>query len=153
MKQYNFDDRNIQWHRLGDFEHFVYSVLDIDRNDKIIDVIFKFEPNKQIVLHRHMTLNKSLVVQGEHRLYEPDGTIKEVRPVGSFTSSPASNEPHRECGGEYGAIVYFSIRGSDGVLYEVLDDEQNVVGALTMQDFVDLFESAKASSGLQSVVS
>lgn len=141
MKLYQFDDRNIQWHRLGDFEHFVYSVLDIDPDDHIIDVMFKFEADKPIVLHRHLALNKSLVIQGEHRLYQPDGSLKEVRRVGSYTSSPASPEPHSECGGNEGAVVFFSIRGNPGVLYEVLDDEQNVVGTLSMQDFIDLFEA------------
>ena len=37
-------------------------------------------------------------------------------------------------------MVFFSIRGSAGVLYEVLDNYGNVVGALSMQDFIDLFE-------------
>lgn len=141
MTTYSFDDRNIKWRKFGDFEHFVYSVLDIDKENRIVDVIFKFDAHKQIVLHRHMALNKSLVVQGEHHLYEPTGERKEVRPVGSYTSSPASNEPHRECGGDEGAIVFFSIRGNDGVLYEVLDEKENIAGTLTMQDFIDLFEA------------
>lgn len=143
MTPYNFDDHNIRWHKLGEFEHFVYSILDIDKENKIIDVIFKFEPHKPIVLHRHKALNKTWVIQGEHRLYEPNGEIKEVRSVGSYTSSPASNEPHRECGGDEGAVVFFSIRGNGGVLYEVLDDEQNLVGTLSMQDFIDLAEANK----------
>jgi len=142
MTSYKFDDRNIQWYKIGDLENFVGRVLDIDEVNKVIDVILKFEPHKQIILHRHMALNKSLVVQGEHRLYESDGKVKEVRPVGSYTSSPASNDPHRECGGDEGAVVFFSIRG-DGVLYEVLDDEQNLIGTLSMQDFIDLFKANK----------
>jgi hypothetical protein len=143
MAPYNFDDRHIQWHKLGDFEHFVYSVLDIDRENKIVDVIFKFEPHKPIILHRHRALNKTLVIQGEHRLYEPNGYLKEVRPIGSYTTSPANPDPHRECGGDDGAVVLFSIRGSDGVFYEVLDDQQNIIGTLSMQDFIDLFEANK----------
>jgi quercetin dioxygenase-like cupin family protein len=143
MTLYNFDDRNIQWHKLGDFEHFVYSVLDIDQENQIVDVIFKFEPHQPIVLHRHMALNKTLVIQGEHRLYEPNGEIKAIRSVGSYTSSPASADPHRECGGDEGAVVFFSIRGNNGALYEVLDDGQNLIGTLSMQDFIDLAEANK----------
>lgn len=143
MTLYNFDDRNIQWHKLGDFEHFVYSVLDIDQENQIVDVIFKFEPHQPIVLHRHMALNKTLVIQGEHRLYEPNGEIKEIRSVGSYSSSPASADPHRECGGDEGAVVFFSIRGNNGALYEVLDDGQNLIGTLSMQDFIDLAEANK----------
>ncbi len=141
MTPYNFDDRNIQWHKFGDFEHFVYAILDIDEHNKIVDVLFKFEPHKQIILHRHKALNKLLVIQGEHYIYKPNGKLDEIRHVGSYTSSPASNDPHRECGGDEGAIVFFSIRGSDGTLYEILDDEQNIIGALAMQDFIELYEA------------
>lgn len=141
MTTYNFDNRIIQWYKLGDIEHVVCSILDIDHENNIVDIILKFEPHKQIILHRHMVLNKSLVIQGEHRLYEPNGEIKEVRAVGSYTSSPASNEPHRECGGDEGAIVFFSIRGNAEVLYEVLDDKQNLIGTLGLQDFIELFEA------------
>jgi len=140
MTAYQFDDRNIQWHKLGDFEHFVYSILDIDRENNIADVIFKFEPHQPIVLHRHKVLNKMLVIQGEHRLYEPNGDLKEVRPVGRYTSSPATPDPHRECGGDEGAVVFFSIRGNSykGALYELLDDQENLIGIITMQDLIDL---------------
>ncbi len=141
MATYNFDDSNIQWHKLGDIEHLGYSILDIDAENRIVDVIFKLEPFRQIVLHRHMAVNHSFVIQGEHHLYEANGELKEIRAVGSYTSSPASNEPHRECGGKEGAIVLFSIRGSDHIFYEVLDDQQNLIGALSMQDFVDLYKA------------
>lgn len=140
MPAYNFDDCNIRWNHIEEFNHFLYSILKVDEQSQIIDVLFKFEANKQIVLHRHRAVNTSFVVQGEHYLYQPNGELKEVREVGSFTTSPASDEPHRECGGNEGAIVLFSIRGSDGVLYEMLDDERNQIATLTMQDFVDLFK-------------
>ena len=143
MAAYLFDDSNTHWYKLGDFEHIQYSVLDIDRDNKIVDVIFKFEAHKQILLHRHKALNKTLVIQGEHHIYKANGEIKEIRPVGSYTSSPADNEPHRECGGDEGAVVLFSIRGEGGVLYEVLDDQQNLIGTLSFQDFIGLFETNK----------
>lgn len=145
MALYQFDDRHIHWHKLGNFEHFVYSILDVDRDNNIVDVIFKFEPYKPIVLHRHKALNKTLVIQGEHRIYEANGDLKEIRPVGSYTTSPANPDPHRECGGDVGAVVYFSIRGSDGIFYEVLDDQHNLVATLSMQDFINLFEANKVS--------
>ena len=138
-----FDDHNIHWHKLGDFEHFVYTILDIDQDNSIADVLFKFEPHKPIVLHRHKVLNKTWVIQGEHRIFEPTGDLKEIRPVGSYTSSPANPDPHRECGGDEGAVVFFSIRGSsiDDVLYELLDDQQTLIGAITMQDLIDLHKA------------
>ncbi len=139
MTSHLFDDSHIQWQTLTNFEHLHYSILDIDEHNKIIDVLFKFAARQQIVLHRHKVLNKTFVIQGEHRLYEVDGRLKEIRVVGSYTSSQPSDEPHREGGGDEDVIVLFSIRGSDGVLYEILDDGLKVIGELTMQDFIDLY--------------
>ncbi|MGR9091694.1 MAG: regulator [Gammaproteobacteria bacterium] len=103
----------------------------------IADVLFKFAANEKIVLHRHKAHNNTFVVQGEHRLYKPDGTLKEVRAVGSMTSSPPDVEPHREGGGDQDVIIAFSIRG-DGVLYELLDDDKNIIGTISFQDLIDL---------------
>ncbi len=111
MTSYSFDDSNIQWHQFGDFEHFVYSILNIDENNQIFDVLFKLEANKQIFLHRHRALNTTFVIQGEHRLYEPNGEIKDIRAVGSYTISPASDEPHREGGGDHGTAGAGGDRG------------------------------------------
>jgi len=133
-----FDSVNIPWQSLDNIEHLQYSILDIDRQNQIVDVVFKFAANRQIVLHRHKVLNKTFVIQGEHRLYEADGGLKEIRPVGRYASSLPSDEPHREGGGDQDAIVFFSIRGHDGVFYEILDDDLNVVATLGMQDFIDL---------------
>jgi len=139
---YAFDDRNIRWYALGDFEHFVLAMYDVDVSQKIVDFILKFPPNKQIFLHRHLALTNTLVVQGEHRLYEPNGKLKEIRPVGSYTSSPPG-EPHREGAGAEGGVVFYSVRGKDGPLFEVLDDDLNVIGTLGMEDFVGLFKEQK----------
>lgn len=141
MTAHTFDDSNIKWNRLGDFEHLHYSILAIDEKNHIADVLFKFAANEKIVLHRHKAHNNTFVVQGEHRLYKPDGTLKEVRPVGSMTSSPPDTEPHQEGGGDQDVIIAFSIRG-DGVLYELLDDDQNLIGTISFQDLIDLNRAA-----------
>src|ERR1700687_1273201 len=83
-----------------------------------------------------LELTNTMVVKGEHRLYEPNGALKEVRPVGSYTSSPPG-DPHREGAGDEGGVVFYSVRGKDGTLFEVLDDDLKVVGTLSMTDFVD----------------
>jgi quercetin dioxygenase-like cupin family protein len=141
---YTFDDRNIRWYKLGDFEHFVFAMLDVDQSRQIVDFILKFTPNERIFLHRHLALTNTMVVQGEHRLYEPGGALKEVRPVGSYTSTPPG-EPHREGAGDQEAVVFYSVRGKDGVLFEVLDDNLNVTGTLTMEDFAAALKEQKSS--------
>src|ERR1700687_1849834 len=137
-----FDDRNLRWHKLGDLEHFVFYVFDVDPERGLVDFILKFEPNQRIILHRHLALTSTFVVQGEHRLYEPNGTLKEIRPIGSYPSSPPG-EPHREGGGDQECIVFYSVRGGDDVLFELLDDSQNVVGTLSRQDFIDALEEQR----------
>jgi quercetin dioxygenase-like cupin family protein len=145
MPAYNFDDSNIDWQRLGDFEHLHFSILNIDERNNIADVLFKFAANQQIVLHRHLAHNNTFVIQGEHRLYEPDGSLKEVRPVGSLTASPPSDQPHREGGGDQDVVIAFSIRGESGVLYELMDDDMNVIGSISFQDLVDINKSLLAA--------
>ena len=136
MTDYNFDESNIQWNQMEGFDHLSLVVLDVDRDNQVVDVLFKFTANEQIALHRHVALNHMLVIQGEHILYEPDGAIKETRPTGRYTVSPASDEPHREGGGgQQDVIIFFSIRGTDGVMYEILDDDQNTIASLGMEDF------------------
>lgn len=142
MNSYSFDDRNIRWNKLGDFEHLLYSILDVDEKNSIADVLFKFSANEKILLHRHLAHNNTLVIQGEHRLYEPNGALKEIRPVGSMTSSPPNPDPHREGGGDQDVIIAFSIRG-DGVLYELLDDDLNIIGTISMQDLVALHQASR----------
>ncbi|NNL84911.1 MAG: regulator [Myxococcales bacterium] len=141
-----FDDRNIHWFELGEFEHFKAAIFDFDEDRRVFDLAAKFEPNKQIFLHRHATLTNTFVLQGEHRLYEPNGALKEVRPCGTYTSS-LPGEPHREGGGDDGAVVFYSIRAGAGdeVLFEVMDDALNVTATLTVSDFLEAFaEQQKA---------
>jgi hypothetical protein len=139
---YAFDDRNIRWYELGDFKHFVFAMLDVDVSQQIVDFVLKFPPNQQIFLHRHLALTNTLVVQGEHRLYEPNGKLKEIRPVGSYTSSPPG-DPHREGAGDGGGVVFYSVRGKDGILFEVLADDLKVIGTLSLEDFVTAFHEQK----------
>ena len=139
---YTFDDRAMRWYKLGDFEHFVFAMLDVDSENLIVDFILKFPPHEQIFLHRHLALTNTFVVQGEHRLYEPDGSLQEIRPVGSYTSSPPG-VPHREGAGDGGGVVFYSVRGKAGVLFEGLDENFNVNVTLSLEDFASAYEEQK----------
>jgi quercetin dioxygenase-like cupin family protein len=140
MAAYSFDDSNIKWNKLGDLKHLLFSILNVDEQNYIVDVLFKFAANEKIILHRHMIQNNTFVVQGEHRLYEPDGALKEIRPVGMYKSSPPG-DVHREGGGpDQDVVVFFNMRGHDGVFYELLDDDQNVIASLGYTDFHSAFK-------------
>jgi len=140
-----FDDRNINWQPLGEFKHFMVAVYHVDEARKIVDFIIKYEPNERIVTHRHLAQTSTLVIQGEHRIYEPNGELKEVRPVGGYTSS-APAEPHSEGGGAEGAVIFYSLRADDERLFELYDDEMNSISTLGIADFAGLLTSASNSS-------
>jgi 2,4'-dihydroxyacetophenone dioxygenase len=148
MTSYQFDDHAIQWNSFGDFvPRFDYSILHLDQKSRVVDVLFKLPANEQIVLHRHRALNHTFVVQGEHRLYEPDGSLREIRPTGSYTVSPASEQAHREGGGAQDVVIHFSIRpGNDEVIYELLDDTGNQIATITFQTLVELYQAQRASA-------
>jgi quercetin dioxygenase-like cupin family protein len=139
MANVTIDERNIRWQQLDGFNHFHYYIFDVNRQRKTVDFLVKFDANETIPLHRHVSLNHMLVIRGEHRLYKPDGELKEVRPAGRYTVSPADQEPHLEGGGNEDVIILFSVRGTDGTMYEILDDAHNTIGTLGMDEFEALY--------------
>jgi len=53
-------------------------------------------------------------------------------------------KPHLECGGSGGGIAIFSTHSNDGVLYEILDDNLNLLIPITIELLVaDFNEFAK----------
>lgn len=146
MPHTGFDDSAIDWQPFGDFPHFQFAILHVDRARNLADVLFRFAAGQQIVLHRHKALNHTFVLRGEHLIYEEDGSLREARPTGSYTISPASETPHREGGGKQDAIVLFSMRPEPGqLLYEILDDAGAQIAEVTMDTLEALFNARLAT--------
>ncbi len=137
----SFDDSNITWHTLEGIENLHYHIYAVDEAKRIVDVMFKFAANKKVVLHRHHADYVTLVIQGELRLYRANGELNEVRPVGSYVATRVGGEPHTEGGGDEDAIVFFSNRGQDGVIYQILDEQMNTLATLGLQDFKALLQA------------
>ena len=148
MNVHSFDDRAICWTRFGDFEpRFDYMILNLDETQRIADVLFRFPANEQIVLHRHVALNHTFVVQGNHRLYDAQGNLTEDRPTGRYTVIAANEKPHREGGGDQDTIVFFSIRpGNSEALYELLDDDLNPIATVTFSMLIELHNQAQQAA-------
>jgi quercetin dioxygenase-like cupin family protein len=153
MNAYNFDDRGIRWNRFGDFEpRFDYVILNIDEKRRIADVLFKFPAQEQIALHRHIALNHTFVVQGNHRLYEATGELSEDRPTGLYKIIPGNEKPHREGGGNQDTVVFFSIRPDESDdLYELLDDAMNPIATVTFPMLIDLYRAQDTAVAAQAV--
>ena len=141
MQPHKFDDSNLTWRTLDWLEHVSFHICNIDEENRIVDVIFKFAANTQAMLHQHKTPYITLVMQGELRFYRPNGDFKEVRPIGSYVCGVANGEPHREGGGDQDAIVFFSNRNVEDAMYEFLDDELRPVVTVGFSDFKTLFEA------------
>ena len=133
--EHKFNERNIVWYTLEGIENLHYHVCAVDEDRKIVDILFKFSANKKIVLHRHHADYVTVVLQGELRIYRANGELKEVRPVGSYVATKVGGEPHTEGGGDEDVIVFFSNRGQDGTIYEVLDEQMNTLVTFGLQDF------------------
>ena len=141
MTKICFDDGNIRWYQLEGVDHASYHVCSVDVENSIVDVLFKFDANQRVILHRHHADYRTFVVQGELRLYRANGDLIEVRPVGSYVEGRAGGEPHTEGGGDQDAIVFFSNRGTDGMIYELLDGDMNTVATLGLHDFKALMDA------------
>jgi quercetin dioxygenase-like cupin family protein len=139
-----FDSRNIRWYTLPDFPHVAYHIFKVDEQKRIVDVLFKFDANSRIAMHRHKADYVTFIVQGELRIYRPNGDLKEIRPVGSYVETAADGEPHSEGGGDQDVIGFFSNRNVKDLVYEILDDDLNTIATLGMQEFKALLEAQDA---------
>lgn len=130
-----FDTQNVYWNTIPGIDHLAYQVLAVDESKRIVDILFKFDANAKIVLHRHKADYITLVLQGELRIYRPNGTLKEIRPVGSYVAGTADGEPHTEGGGDQEVIAFFSNRNVKEVVYEILDENQNTIATFGIAEF------------------
>lgn len=138
-----FED-HITWHTLDGFPHLAYHICAVDEQKRIVDILFKFDANAQIALHRHRADYITLTLRGELRIYNADGQLKEIRPTGAYVAGSANGEPHREGGGNEDVIAFFSNRNVDGVVYEILDDNLNTIATLGMEEFKALHAAQRA---------
>ncbi|AHB49269.1 regulator [Hyphomicrobium nitrativorans NL23] len=130
-----FDVRNVRWNTIEGIDHLAYHICAVDETKRIVDILFKFDANAKIVLHRHKADYITLVLQGELRIYRADGSLKEIRPVGSYVTGRADGEPHSEGGGDQDVIAFFSNRNVENLVYEILDENLNTVATFGLAEF------------------
>lgn len=127
-------DHEIHWQPFAGIENLELSLCDIDEERKVVDLIVRFAPNQTVTLHNHLAQTNMFIIQGELRMYEADGSVREVRPAGRYYRG-RTNDAHSEGGGPQGAVVFYSMRAdaADEVV-EILAEDQSVVATLTMDD-------------------
>ena len=134
MQTYLFDDRNVTWQTIEPIGAQIH-VLAIDDARAIVDVLIRFQPNTPGRLHRHLCEFSTFVLQGELRFRYPDGSLKEVRPTGSYVQVAANGEPHLKGAGDQMAIVLFSFRGTTDDMILYLDNTMDEPFRLSFSDF------------------
>jgi len=140
MTARQFDEQNIQWRELEGFKHMMVSIFFVDEARNRVDFLIKFDPNEKVLLHRHLADTNTFVIEGDHVIYEPDGSVREVRPVGQYTFG-TGRDAHDEGGGPNGCILYYSVRGETDALFDMLDANLNAVAALHTADFKAVLEA------------
>lgn len=136
-----FDDGNIKWNTLEGIEHFWYHVLRVDQEGKTVDLLLKFAANQKILLHKHHADYSTFIIQGELRLYDENDELTEIRPTGSFVEKSAGGAPHTEGGGDTDCIAWFSNRGTDGMIYEILGPNGETIATFGLPEFKALLEA------------
>ena len=134
---YRFDDRAIVWCPFPGFEGLWYFVLDVDGGGGQVDMLMRFAPHVKCVPHRHVGPTRTLVIEGEHRIYPAAASgaaPEDRRPAGTFSRNDG-DEAHVEGGGPDGAVILLSMRAVDGVVYEILNEDLGVDRIISLDDF------------------
>ena len=139
-----FRDADISWLPLGDFPGFTVSVCRVDLARGTADFLVRFEPQSRIQLHRHLCDTTTFVVSGEHRMYNADGTVHEIRPTGSYTFSPPG-EPHREGAGAAPCVVLYHLQADDDGAFEFLDDDLGLLASLGLAGIHEFWQHGQSS--------
>jgi hypothetical protein len=147
MAQSNFDVARYKWREvtgepgLSYKVHHDYTILGYDLAADTLDMLVRWGTDGgHCPIHRHTATTTVLVLEGEQHLWDlhPDGTRGEekVRRAGDYALTIGDALPHLECGGAQGGVVFFGNHSSNGLLYEILDEDLKVVADVTMESLV-----------------
>jgi hypothetical protein len=123
-----------------------YTILGYDLEAGTLDMLVRWTGDGgHCPIHRHVATTTVLVLEGEQHLWDlhADGTRGEhrVRRAGDYALTLSDALPHLERGGHEGGITFFGNHSDDGRLYEILDEDQNLVFDVTMEALVDDWKS------------
>ncbi len=113
-----------------------YRIMNVDLDARTADMLVKFEPQSQCMYHRHACCTTTLVLEGELRVREQlnGAEVVKVKPAGSY-SRGGLGEIHIEGSGHEDAIIFFAMRTTGDVIYELLNEDLSLRRAVTVEDF------------------
>jgi len=142
-----FDPTRYQWRTVtGEPDasflvHHDYTILGYDLAAGTLDMLVRWDGDGgHCPIHRHTATTTVLVLEGEQHLWDiaPDGSRGEerIRRAGDYALTVAEALPHLERGGDDGGLVFFGSHSDSGQLYDILDDDGNVVVNVTMETLI-----------------
>jgi hypothetical protein len=149
---YTDNFRDVEWHHItdapGEVDYHLdyhYSVLGYDLMAGQLDMLMRFSPNGGYCeRHSHVAATTTLILEGEQRLEEiqPNGVQQTVvRPTGAYAISAPEALPHMETGGAAGCTLLLSLKAQEGVLFAVYDKDFNRKAQVTIEEFIQRWES------------
>ncbi len=126
----------VAWRPFPGFDGLYYWVLSVDHDRQVVDMLMKFDANATCVPHRHVGPTRTLVIEGEHILFEPDDVSTETARKLAGQLGVSDGDAHIEGGADGGAIILLTMTAVDGVVYEIYDDTyETVERTITLDDF------------------
>jgi hypothetical protein len=134
MAQSHFDPSRYRWREVKGEPgqsykvHHDYTILGegresvhvVHREPRVVDGALDHLAGQRVL--RHVADPR-----GEHR----------VRRAGDYALTVGDALPHLERGGDEGGIVFFGNHSNDGRLYEILDEDLNLVVDVTMELLIE----------------
>ena len=137
----------VAWRPFPGFDGLYYWVLSVDRTTDVVDMLMKFDPLAKCVPHRHVGPTRTLVIEGEHILFEPDDeSVATSRKIAGQLGTNDGDEQHIEGGGPNGAVILLTMTAVDGVVYEIFDDTLALDRTITLDDFERGLRKQQASA-------
>ena len=131
------DPENVNWQSFSSYTGFRYHLLNVDVENRVIDLMFQFDANEKCFYHAHHQPSSTLVLQGEQHIWEKDEKGKEthkVRRAGEFGISN-QKEVHIEGGGPDGGVIYQNIRCGVDPVYSILNADLSTRIDVSLEDF------------------
>ncbi len=118
-----------------------FAVLGYQQDFGRLDLLIRWAPNSFCHFHRHIGATTTLVLEGEHHVIDLDEKGQEiehdVRPAGDYRTSPGG-DLHMERGGPDGSLVLFAMFEPSGRMFEILDDDRNLIAPVTIDSLLEL---------------
>jgi hypothetical protein len=123
-----------------------YTILGYDLAAGTLDMVVRWAGDGgHCPMHRHTATTTVLVLEGEQHLWDlhPDGSrgAHKVRRAGDYALMVGEPLPHLERGGAEGGLAFFGNHSNDGRLYEIVDEELNLILDVTIEGLVADFET------------